>query len=241
MLMKKNALLVACIAIGFLASAQGGSGLPPSVPFSGVASRPMDLNHMTSRPLRLLNIPDLQGVPYMSAEYKPGYVKIKNGFAQQNVPIRFNIYRNVLEFQRSGVELELDSLDIAMYLDVPGDSSSIKVFKAGYPDVDNQNSSTIYEVLAIGERAHLIKYVYQKLEDVKAMGDYDKKQLTTYSKLYLYVPGKEMMKAKADKKFLTNLFPQYAQQIEKLIKENNFNLKKDSEYAQLIGELNELK
>lgn len=240
MFMKKNALLVACIAIGFLASAQMGA-LPPSVPFTGVEVRPTDLNHMTSRPLRLLNIPDLQGIPYMSAEYKPGYVKIKNGYAQQNVPIRFNIYRNALEFQKNGVEMELDSLDIAMYLDVPGDSSSIRVFKAGYPDVDNQNSSTIYEVLAIGERAHLVKFVYQKLEDVKAMGDYDKRQLTTYSRLYLYVPGKEMMKAKADKKFLTSLFPQYSQQIEKLIKENDFNLKKDSQYAQLIGELNELK
>ncbi|HEY0067237.1 MAG TPA: hypothetical protein VGB46_07740 [Flavisolibacter sp.] len=239
--MKKNALLIACLAIGFLASAQGGAGLPPSIPFSGVGSRPIDLNQMTSRPLRMLNIPDLQGVPYMSAEFKPGYVQIRNGYAQQNVPIRFNIYRNVLEFKRNGMELELDSLEMAMYLDVPGDSSSIRVFKAGYPDVDNQNTSTIYEVLAIGEKAHLVKYVYQKLEDVKAMGDYDKKQLTTYSKLYLYVPGKEMMKAKADKKFLTNLFPRYAQQIEKLIREKDYNLKKDSEYAQLIGDLNELK
>lgn len=238
MLMKKNALLVACIAIGFLASAQGG---PSTVPYSGAPPRPVDLNHLTSRPIRLMDIPDLQGIPYMSAEYKPGYVKIRNGYAQQNVPMRFNIYRNVLEFQRNGLEMELDSLDIAMYLDVPGDSSSIRVFKAGYPEVDNQNSSTIYEVLAIGERAHLVKYVHQKMEDVKAMGDYDKKQLTTYSKLYLHIPGRGMIKAKADKKFLTNLFPQYAQQIEKLMKENNFNLKKDSEYAQLIGELNELK
>lgn len=239
--MKKNAILIACLAVGFLASAQGGTGLPPSVPFTGSLMQSSDLTQMTSRPLRLLNIPDLQGIPYMSAEYKPGYVKVKNGYAQQNVPIRFNIYRNVLEFQRGGAEMELDSLDIAMYLETPGDSSSIRVLKAGYPDVDNQNTSTIYEVLAIGERAHLVKHIHQKLEDVKAMGDYDKKQLTSYSKLYLYIPEKGMIKAKADKKFLTGLFPQYAQQIEKLIKDNGYNLKRDSEYAQLIGELNELK
>jgi hypothetical protein len=240
MLMKKNALLIACLALGSFVSAQMGA-LPPSIPFTGTGDRPAALNHMTSRPVRMMNIPDLQGAPYLSAAYKPGYVRIRNGYAQQNVPIRFNIYANALEFMRDGVELALDSLDIAMYLDVPGDSSSIRVLKAGYPDVDNQNSSTIYEVLAIGERAHLVKYLYQKVEDVKAMGDYDKKQLTTYSKLYLYVPGKGMMKAKAEKKFLTALFPEYAQQIEQLIREKDLNLKKDSEYAQLVGELNDLK
>lgn len=237
--MKRLSLII--LAFGISASAfsqlSPGSGTV-SAPTTGGVNTPSATGFLTSRPIVLLNVMDISGSPYLSTEYKTGFVKVKSGYHEDGVPVRFNIYKNVIEFKQKGIELTLDDLDIAMYFDVPGDSNSLRIFKTGYPAIEKQKESSIYEVLAMGDKAHLLKYFSQKVEEVKSMGDYDKKELNTYSNLYLFIPGKGIEKIKADKKAVMNHFPGQEDKIEALIKDNKLNLKKENDLAELITLIN---
>ena len=241
--MKKINLTLAgfCISLcGFAQLGQGTGVSGISTPTTGTINQPTETGFLTNRPISQMNVHDLTGSPYLSAEYKPGFVKIKNGYSQDNVPIRFNIYKNTLEFRHNGLELALVDLDFAVYLDIAGDSSSKKMFRTGYPSVDRQNENSIYQVLASGEKAHLLKYLSQKVEDVKSMGDYDKKELNTYSTLYIYIPGQTINKTKADRKSIAGLFPGKEDKIDQLIKDRGLNLKKEKDLAELIESINNL-
>jgi hypothetical protein len=236
--MKKTKLLITSLLFAFTCYCQFSSNYVRLPERTGAELQTPYMVNLLSRPVKLLDIPNLSGSPFLSNEFKPGFVKIKSGFYQYDVPIRFNIYQNVLEFHKEGKELELDSLELAVYLEVAGDSSTIRVLKTGYPAIDKQTERSIYEVMAMGPQAHFLKYRVQKIEDVKSMGEFNKKEIVTISDYYIYKPGIGIFKIKLSANALINLFPAEKNRINDIIDRKRLNLKKELDFGELITELN---
>ena len=70
------------------------------------------------------------------------------------------------------------------------------------------------------------------------MGEYNKKEFVTIEHLYIYKEGGEIKKVKADKKAIVEAFPELSERVEALVSEKKLKLKKDTDVALLIEELN---
>ena len=214
------------------------------VPYTGNPSYAIYLSKTkASQPLKLFEKYGLTGSPYLSETYKAGFVQLRNGYSQNDVPLRFNVFSNEMEFKLKETELVLDSMELAMYLDTPGDSSSIRMFRTGYPAINENSETTIYEVLVMGPRSHLIKRITQKIEDIKTIGYADTKVLNTYTSLYIYNPENNTISKLRDKKIeeqLTVSLPGLAPVMDKILKQKKLNLKKEIELAELLTDFNQL-
>jgi hypothetical protein len=201
-------------------------------------SSPQYLTFSARGGLRLPNMENVEGTPYLDNQFHSARIRTKSGFDTTGVQVKFNAYGNEMIFLENGIELALDSVDMVTYSDVENGKVTEFTFKAGYPKIDNHNSNTIYRVMATGPKYQLLKYYSKKLEDVKSMGEYNKKEFVTVEYLYIYKEGGEIKKVKADKKAIQEAFPELSDRVEAVVAEKKLKLKKDTDIAVLIEELN---
>lgn len=188
--------------------------------------------------LRLPNMENVDGSPYFDNQYHSARIKTKSGFDTTGVAIKFNVYGNEIIFLNKGVELALDSVELVSYADFENGQITEFIFQSGFPAFEGQNSNTIYRVLAAGPKVQLLKHYTKRLEDVKSMGEYNKKEFVLKEQLYIYSPTTGIKKVKADKKALQEAFPEFAEKMELVVTEKKLKLKKESDLALLIEELN---
>ncbi|MGH2553460.1 MAG: hypothetical protein ACRDEB_07075, partial [Chitinophagaceae bacterium] len=188
------------------------------------------ISDLQLRPIRLPALQEVGGSPFLSNEYKLGTVQVNNEKIVTNVPVKFNIFSNAVMVQKEGQELKLESFEIVSY-DEPGNNGTTRhiSFKQGYPDIDNHTGNSVYQILAMGAKVHLLKFLSQKVEEVPTLGDYSRREIVTTEKLYIYIPGGEIKILKSGKKGLLEAFPGMTAQIEVAIKAGDLNLKNESD------------
>lgn len=215
-----------------------------SVSFSQSAPDDSNDQHGTINDLKItsIRIPSLQevgGSPFMTPDYKIGVVQVDNNTEVNNVPMKFNIFNNALMIQRDGFEYKLESFRLATY-DITENDGSVKhfMFGQGYPDVEKNSARTVYQVLSVGPKAHLLKLLSQKVEDAATLGDYSRREIVTTEQFYIYVPGGEIKKIKPGKKDILAALPAYSSKIDEIAGANNLKLKSESDLTILFEELN---
>ena len=237
--------IILCLALSFI-SLEGNCQVIQNSGTSGIANGqaagkladPTYLTNLINRPVTLFP-DDVSGSPYLTEEYKQAFVQQKDGYTQKDVPVRFNLYRNEFEFKQAGIVNVLALPQSIIYLDRPFDSSSIRIFVSGYPFLSNLTDESIYELLAKGKKAHLLKYIEQKLEEVKTVGVFGKKALVSYASYYLFnTSTRKLVKIKLDKKSIIEQFLLDAARIEQHIQRKKLNLKNESDLSELITTLN---
>jgi hypothetical protein len=192
------------------------------------------------KPIRLPALQEVGGSPFLSNDYKMGTVQVNNEKTVSNVPVKFNIYSNAVMVQKEGAELKLESFELVSYNE-PGNDGAIKrfIFRQGYPEIDNHTGNTIYQVLALGARIHLIKFLSQKVEEVPTLGDYSRREIVTSQQLYIYLPGGEIKKIKPGKQAVLDALPGMSAKIEETINSGNLNPKNESDLVKLLNALNQ--
>ena len=197
------------------------------------------MDDLQLKPIRLPALQEVGGSPFMTNDYVLGSVQVSNDKKVTNVPVKFNIFSNVVMVQKEGAEMKLESFDLVSY-DVPGNDGAVKHinFRQGYPEIDNHPATAVYQVLVFGAKVHLLKFLSQKVEDAPTLGDYSRREIVTTQQLYIYVPGEEMKKIKTGKQSMTDALPGMTAKIEEAIKAGNLNLKNETDIIALVNALN---
>ena len=197
------------------------------------------IDELVVKPIRLPVLQEVGGSLFMTDEYQIGSVTIAENKIASNIPLKFNIYNNAVMIEKNGQGQKLESFEIVSY-NITGNDGMAKqiIFKQGYPEIDNQTDKTVYQVLSIGPKVHLLKYLSQKVEDAPTMGDYSRREIVTTEQLYIYTPGGVLKRIKANKKSLVEALPLLSSKIEEVISSNNLNLKNESAITDLIIALN---
>jgi hypothetical protein len=112
------------------------------------------------------------------------------------------------------------------------------VFKQGYPEIDNHTEESVYQVLSMGTKVHLLKFLTQKVEDAATLGDYSRREIVTTQQLYIYTPGGAIKKIKASKQSVVEALPALSAKIDEVVAANKLNLKSEADIAELIEALN---
>lgn len=216
-----------------------GQGTAETTPDQTGNNEEAGMSDLILRPIRLPALQEVGGSPFMKNEYVLGTVQVSSEKTVTNVPVKFNIFNNAVMVQKDGQELKLESFDLVTY-DEPGNQGAIKHinFKKGYPEIDNHTGSNVYQVLAFGPKAHLLKFLSQKVEDAPTLGDYSRREIVTTEQLYIYIPGGEIKRIKTGKKSIAEALPGMASKIEEAIKAGNLSMKSESDMIALLDALN---
>ena len=200
------------------------------------------IDDLPAKPFRMPSLTDVGGSPFLSNDYKQGSVELGQGRVVSNVPLKFNTFNNAMMVIKNGEELKLEFFEFASYEenDASGNPRVYK-FRAGYPEIDNHNENAIYQVLSMGPKVHLLKYIAQKVEDVPTLGDYSRREIVTTEEFFVYVPGGEIKRIKSlksAKQSLHEALPSLASRIDEIAASKKLKLKNESDISQLIEELN---
>jgi hypothetical protein len=177
--------------------------------------RTAGLEELQVKPLRLPALQEVGGSPFLTTDYQTGLVTL------------------------AGNRIVLESFQSVSYPVIYNDGSAKQVlFRQGYPDIDNHTDKSVYQVLSMGEKVQLLKYMTQKVEDAATLGDYSRRELVTTQQLYIYTPGGEIKKIKASKQSLVEALPAYSAKIEEVVNSNKLNLKNEAGITELVQALN---
>ena len=189
--------------------------------------------------LKLPNMENVDGSPYLDNEYHPANIRTKSGFDTTNVKVKFNVYGNEFVFLKNGVEYALDDFYFLSYPEIKNGEVRERVFQAGFPSIGALNDNTIYEVLKSGPKYSLLKHSTKRLEDVKSMGEYNKREFVSKSEFYAFsAKDDKIQKLKTDKKSIIALFPDQEEKIKSIVDSKDLSLKKEADLVILFEELN---
>ncbi len=203
------------------------------------ANQPASIADLVLKPMKLPALQEVGGSPYMTADYQLASVAIANNKMVTSIPVKFNIFSNAIMVQKDGQELKLDFFQAVSY-DMTGNDGALKhiVFKQGYPEIDNHTEESVYQVLSMGSKVHLLKFLSQKVEDAATLGDYSRREIVTTQQLYIYTPGGAIKKIKASKQSVAEALPALSAKIDEVVAANKLNLKSEADMAELIEALN---
>ena len=236
---KSSFLKISLVALFFAAFQITLLAQPGSVPDQTTGSAELNINDL---PLRSVNIPtltDIGGSIYLTNEFIPATIRLKDGGVVKNIPVKFNIYNNAVMVRKDGSEQKIESFEEVTYAiySNSGEANAF-VFRQGYPDIENHNVNSVYQVIADGAKAQLLKYISQKVEDAPTLGDYSRRELVKSQQLYIYLPGGDIKKISLGKKALASFPDVLAVPSEEIVKAKSLNLKNESAIITLVQELN---
>ncbi|WP_345951760.1 hypothetical protein ABDD95_10060 [Mucilaginibacter sp. PAMB04274] len=189
-------------------------------------------------PITATKTEDVKGSPLMSTDWQKATVKLKNGVTyKDNMYVMYNLEKDELYFkgEKGEVLAFVDPVSEFILLDNNGDSH---YFKSGYSNVPGTTTNTFLEVIGDGS-VKLLKHTKSYILESK---DYSSPGVKTYNKdvKYYLLSGANVQPVKPDKKSIITALGTKQNEVEKYLKENNLNFKKDTDLTKLITYYNSI-
>jgi hypothetical protein len=182
----------------------------------------------------------MDGSPFFDTSFCKGSITLPNGKTYVDLRLKINLEQQKIIFNTTDGKAFALSQPVARLEMSCNDQVKPVVFRSGFSAIDKQHSQTLYQVLDSG-KVMLLKYVEIRYKDAKAYGSNDMtrsyRQLPTY---YLWIPGRDLVKAPADESELLNLLQDKRKQLIETIDRNKLKIKKESDLIRLINSYNRL-
>src|SRR5687767_11723521 len=116
----------------------------------------VSIDELPLKPMRMPALAEVGGSPFMTNDYQNATVQLADNKTAINIPVKFNIFSNAVMVQKDGQELKLESFESVTY-NITGNNGKTQavIFKQGYPEIDNHNDKSVYQVLSVGPKVHL--------------------------------------------------------------------------------------
>lgn len=174
------------------------------------------------------------GSPYFDTEFNPATIILTNGQRYENIQVKINLLSNeVIYKSNDGKELAILPSIQSVVLNKNG---TTVLFEYGYPNFEKQNVKTIYQVLTKGP-VSLLKYYFVQVTEAKPYGSATMlRTIEQFPKLFVYSPQTGLHKAPKTNEEMANLFKN--EELNKLLRSNQFKIKKEEDLLTCIELLN---
>lgn len=187
------------------------------------------------------NYVNVDGTPYLSAEWQLGSFKLPNSKVYKDVSIKYDEVEDKI-FIKSGDDGTVALKERAVEFDLafPEDEKVIqRYFRLGFSGIPETTNSSYFEVLEDGK----VKLLKRSSKIIQENKEYNSnilvKSFFHVIKYYLYIDGKGML-IKKDKKSILSALGNKQTELETYIKNNKLNLREDSDAGKLIAYYNTL-
>ena len=178
---------------------------------------------------------------YKDGQWTRGNVKFRNGQEAKNILLLFDVINNSLYFKEGKTTMEfvlpVYEFEIGLLLDP--DTAMVR-YRSSYPAVNNNNDETFYEIVVDGSKMQLLWCRAKNVKMYKDESVPEQRRNTEKEQWYVYLPEGKMVKIKKDKNEIIQALPEYADQINKIVKEKSLRLKEAEDFIQLFASLNGL-
>lgn len=174
---------------------------------------------------------DVNGSPFLKADFTKAFIAFKNGKKFANVPIKFDILHNQIDIEDKEMLLYLEGIDS---LSCPDSIYQTLILKTGYPSINKHDTSSFYQIVAQNDKVQLLKYYYCFISKIKTLGLPDKTSFDIDDQYYLYNKAtKSLKEVKLNKKSLSSALADIG--YSKADMDKNVDFKNEKEVAGLIN------
>lgn len=184
---------------------------------------------------------NLEGSPYVTENYVPGYIIFENSYKLDNIQLRYNAYHDNLEVKVKGTEYTAKTSDIKEF--VFTDPATKKPVTYRNLPLGGKGASMV-EVMFDGATKLVSRNEMQRGKGKSSGAGYEvlnpaKDVLTLVQKLYL-VKGTEVTKLARSKKSVIKALADHGNEVEKFIDDNDIDVKDNVGLVRVIEYYNGL-
>ena len=185
----------------------------------------------------------VQGNQYVFEQFGIGKIIMSNGMEAIDSSLNYSLFDHKLYFiKNKGMYVVNQPVKSFQLKVVDNENNSlINVFSSGYSNVEDNNSTTFYEVIADGPLFQLLKYTSKHIKESTVYGSAPIKEYTTDHVFFVYVVADKKILLVGSILSLKNLkktLSEKSVQLDQLISTLQLNLKKEEDVKQLFEKLN---
>ena len=181
---------------------------------------------------------DIKGSPYLNDEFINGTIFTTSKYQFVDVPLRYNIYNDELEFKTPTNEVQalatpeiVETVEFGDYKMVYIPYSNTKKIRNGFFIVEVEGDATLYSRKEI---------IFKKAEEPGAYKDAEPAKFVKKLDSYYIRVGLEQAKKVDSKKELLGVFPDHKDEISVFIKKNKVKTSKPEKLKELARYYNSL-
>jgi len=184
----------------------------------------------------------ISGTPYVFDQFGLGKGIFINGVEFEESDLNYSYFDHNLYFTK-GNQLYLINYQLKSFIlnGVDKDYNKVsKEFMSLFPSIDNNTTTTFYEMRSNGKVFQLLKYSSKLIKESTVFSGPPIKEYILEDLFYIYDKADKKMLplgGSLSLKALKNRLPNYAAQIDALTNANKLNLKKEDDMIQLIQQL----
>lgn len=181
---------------------------------------------------------DITGSPYLNETFLPGEIYTKDGKLHKGIKLRYNIYKDEIEFMKGEEILGLKRREITIYAVIGSDTLLTKV----YGDSDNVGYGHFF-LLVSGKKQLLVKKRKNFLEGTEEKGYVEAKNpafVDAGENFYLSNNDDMMANEVPKKKEISAFFGDKETEITTYMKQEKISLRKQSDLVKLVSYYNSI-
>lgn len=177
-----------------------------------------------------------EGSPWFSKVFIPARIQLFSGEDIEGGNFKLNLYngRVFTEDDRQRLIVITSPVKRIEFLQ---ENKKAAVFQAGFPKIDRQNATSLYQVLAEG-KAQLLKFIRFTMSDRMEYGQGVTFKLDPLFYFYVYADGKMHPVHKVDD--LMRLFPGWTNEVKGYIEREGLKIKKETDLVKIVSFYNSL-
>jgi hypothetical protein len=172
---------------------------------------------------------DLEGSPYLSEEWAPGYIIFKNDYKLEKVLMRFNVFTNSLDIDFKNVEYTAKSDDVKEFYYVSPATNKKELFKKMLLKEESAFVQIVWDGKLQCGAVHKMRRTRGTSSGTGSeVLNPTKDRILLYTEYYLIKEGTATKFSLNKKSFLKSL-PNHAAEIEKFLRENDLDIKNEND------------
>jgi hypothetical protein len=200
--------------------------------FSLKAQFIQNISDLKGKPLVESLSSDISGSPYLLDDWSKGIVEQGNKVSYKDVDLKYNLYKDELFFKNPK-----DGSMLGFALPVAGFSLALKdkiqIYRNGFPEIDNFNKKSYYQVLFDGGIKLLFKN-HRTMQEVKPYNSPTTEKKFIDNAIYYVFQDNVMTKFKPSKKDFLEMFKSKSTEIADFIKNEKIDLKQHDDLVRVF-------
>lgn len=203
-----------------------------------------NMGGVAGSPLKETKYVDVQGSPYLYDDWKNGAILDKSGNLSENIMIRYDGYRDEVQFVKDGKNLVVEpAVAKEFYFVLLNEASgnvARELFRNGY-DIVGYNKNNYFNVKYDGTSKFLRKIKIAYMEEVvsnygtnEQVKRFDRKEID-----YVVINGVSLELSKSRKEVM-DYFHQHKASMQSFIKQNKLKLKDDNDLIKILKKYDSL-
>jgi hypothetical protein len=187
----------------------------------------MFLQDINGQPMFENTYSAIEGTPYLNPDWTRGTVKAKiNGKTYELAKTRYDAYKDELEYEENQKPYRFGK-------EITEFTSDGKLFRSGFPALDNLSAQSFYHVIYEGKVALLKRYPTRIQSEKPYNSATEIKRFVKEDAFFLY-KDKKLTRLEKDKKSLLEALGDKQAELEAFIKDQKLKLSKEEDILRLI-------